>query len=662
MIADVDLSRLDWKLLGWRPFQWVLGKSMETGGDLLAELGPFPAKVPGSVQQALLDAGVIADWHVGVNSRACEWVEHRHWEFSTTLPAGTVPPQERAILDAQGLDHAGWVLVDARKVARFEGALIRHQIDLTDALGDGKEHLLSIVFDEPPREQGQLGYTSRSVHFKPRYPYSWDWCPRVVPVGVWDTLVLKCGASTAIDPVHTRAILKDDNRTGRVELALDVDGSVVTAGKLGAITAVVTDGEREVGRVSAQALPGRMEIVVDGLAVEPWWPNGQGEAKTYTLTLEAVIGVDVWRHKRTLGFKRVEWLPCDGASPDAEPWICAVNGRPIFLQGVNWVPPRVCYHDTTADEYARLIDLYREMGCNLLRVWGGGILEKEAFYARCDAAGILVWQEFPLSSSGVDNWPPEDPAAIERLASIASSYIRRRGHHASLLLWCGGNELLGGGPEGPGEDGVPVGYDHPCVAAMRDVVAAEDPGRRFLPTSASGPWEWGTPEKFGTGLLHDVHGPWGFSAGCEDMDAWRAYWAKDDALFRSETGMPGAHGMDLMKRYAEGVDVWPPTTEYWMHTSSWWRQWDRFKDRLASLPPDEGLAEYIRATQSDQAEAYAIAAAACKGRFPRCGGFVIWMGHDCFPCPANNSVIDFERQPKPAYFALKRIFRGEGDG
>ena len=54
-----------------------------------------------------------------------------------------------------------------------------------------------------------------------------------------------------------------------------------------------------------------------------------------------------------------------------------------------------------------------------------------------------------------------------------------------------------------------------------------------------------------------------------------------------------------------------------------------------------------------------IAAAACKNRFPRCGGFLVWMGHDAFPCPANNAFIDFDRNPKPAYFALKKVFRNE---
>ena len=60
-----------------------------------------------------------------------------------------------------------------------------------------------------------------------------------------------------------------------------------------------------------------------------------------------------------------------------------------------------------------------------------------------------------------------------------------------------------------------------------------------------------------------------------------------------------------------------------------------------------------------QAEAHAIATSVCKARFTLCGGYLIWMGHDCFPCPANTSIIDFEREPKPAFAALREVFSGD---
>jgi len=55
--------------------------------------------------------------------------------------------------------------------------------------------------------------------------------------------------------------------------------------------------------------------------------------------------------------------------------------------------------------------------------------------------------------------------------------------------------------------------------------------------------------------------------------------------------------------------------------------------------------------------ALSLAASACMSRFPRCGGFIVWMGHDCFPCTANTSIVDLNGQPKPAAIALGKIFR-----
>ena len=84
-MARIDLSALDWQLTGWRPFAWRLGKEQEESTPIKADIGPLPARFPASVQQLLLEAGLLPDWNVGRNSLACEWVEHRHWEFSARV-------------------------------------------------------------------------------------------------------------------------------------------------------------------------------------------------------------------------------------------------------------------------------------------------------------------------------------------------------------------------------------------------------------------------------------------------------------------------------------------------------------------------------------------------------------------------------------------------
>ena len=157
---------------------------------------------------------------------------------------------------------------------------------------------------------------------------------------------------------------------------------------------------------------------------------------------------------------------------------------------------------------------------NTLRVNGVGFLEKSFFYDLCDELGLLVWQDVPLSSSGVDNVPPDDEASVAEVAEILQSFISRRRHHASLLLWCGGNELHARSPEGYG---VPVTTAHPLIRRLDEVVRELDPGRRFLPTTATGPRFNADAKDFGKGLHWNTHGPWKLWG---DMAAWREYWGR----------------------------------------------------------------------------------------------------------------------------------------
>jgi beta-mannosidase len=384
----------------------------------------------------------------------------------------------------------------------------------------------------------------------------------------------------------------------------------------------------------------------DNLPVERWWPNGHGTQKLYTVTCVPVDGGESrsWR----VGFKAVRWEPCAGAPAGADPWLCVVNDRPIFLQGVNWSPIRPNFADVTEAEVRTRLETYRDLGCNVLRVWGGAVLEKESFYNACDELGLLVWQEFPLSSSGADNWPPEDPRAIDEMAAIAASYIERRQHHVSLLLWCGGNELQGDLEGGKTGCGKPVTNDHPLIGRLAATVARLDPSRRFLPSSASGPRFVADAKDFGNGLHWDVHGPW--------RGETEEYWQRDDALFRSEVGAPGASPAAVINQYAGGLPVLPGSlaNPLWRRVS-WWLEWPEFLAEQGREPRD--LEEFVAWSQQRQAVFLTRAVAACQGRFPRCGGIILWMGHDSFPCPTNTAILDFHGQEKPAALAVGKLFR-----
>lgn len=638
-----DLSQLDWKLSGWIPYLWRMDDSPLACASSNAEVRSVAAKVPGSVQYSLREAGIIPDWNLGMNFRECEWVENRHWVYETTLPDEWFDSGKTYRLNCRGLDYCGSVWLNGKEVSDFCGTFVPHVFDLTPHLRES-DNVLRIVFECAPRWLGQFGYTSKMKEWKTRFNYTWDWTVRLVQIGIWDNIYIETVDGREIESFRCTTDADGSNGILRVwgkaagaklQLTLSRDGKVLREEEIPA---------------------DEFDTTISDLPVELWYPNLYGEQPLYDLSCKLLDsdGNEMDCITRRIGFRHIAWEPCEGAPKEADPWICVVNGKRVFMQGANWVPILPNFADVTKADYRKRLELYKSLGFNILRVWGGAVLERECFYDICDELGIMVWQEFPLSSSGCDNYPPDDEATIAALTPVVESYIERRQHHASLVIWCGGNELI---CQCSGR-ARPIGLSHALIARFNEIVKRDDPTRRFTPTSASGPNEWFDDSDQGKGRNWDVHGPW--KAGEADLDGpWTVYWSKDDALLRSETGCPGASPARIIRWSAGKLDPMPANADnpIWSRHTNWWVECPLFVEQNGREPKD--LEEYVDWSQQRQAKALCIAVKACKGRFPKCGGIFFWMGHDCFPCAANTSIIDFEGNPKPAAVAIGELFRNK---
>lgn len=642
MKKQFDLSQLKWALTGWIPYLWHWDKATAPSklrGDAQVTL---EAQVPGSVQHALRKAGLLPDWNVGLNAQSCEWVENRQWLYETVIPDRWLEEGKRIRLICLGLDYSGSLLFNDRLVSTFSGTHVPHRFDLTGRLG--KQNVLQILFDLPPRWLGQFGYTSKMTQWKVRFNYGWDWQPRFVQIGIWDSIYLEVTDGEEIEHLSCVADANVSTGTG----SLHVKGRISAPEGAFLRASLLSDGAPiHTEQVSVSRFVGK-GLHWEHLPVRLWWPNLEGDQPLYTfrLTLLGQDGTCLDQASRRLGFRHVAWAPCEGAPEDADPWVCVVNGRPIFLQGVNFPPILPNFAEVTAEDYRKRLALYRDLGVNILRINACGFLEKECFYDLCDELGLMVWQEFPLTSSGLENVPPADEASIEALAEIAEAFIARRQHHPSLILWSGGNELAD-------EHFVPLDSCHPMLRRLQEVVRAHDPSRRFLAASPSGPRFSARAEDFGKGLHWDVHGP--YCTG--SLAAWIEYWQGDDALFRSELAAAGASSAGVIRRYLGSGSELPVSSEnpLWRYPVSWWLEAEQFAIEHGRAPVS--LEEYVAWSQQRQAQALTIAVRACKSRFPRCGGVILWCGHDCFPCATNASIIDFHGDPKPAALALAEIWR-----
>ena len=644
-----NLADLNWELVGTKPHYWRLWNQMDDMKIIHPENATIPACVPGSVQQSLLNAGIIPDWNIGTNYRNIEWIENRHWIYFADIPDDYFKTGKSFRLHCKGLDDNGEIWLNGKQIAVFNNTHLDYKFDLSAAIKP-TDNRLAIIFFSPERYQGQVYWTSKTKLNKPRFYYNWDWCPRILQIGIWDDIFIEKVEPIEIEQLYTHSDFDVDCKTGKL--------------KLNAIFSEKTSKERikfqlqdKNGKclldksLDADFLSSGLDFDIQN--IDCWKPNGIGNQPVYTFTctLISAQNLEIQRITRKIGFRSVQWLPCQNANPAADPWLLTVNGKPVFMQGVNWTPIRTMFADVTPEQYREYLQKYRDMGANLLRVWGGATLEKECFYDICDEMGLMVWQEFPLSSSGICNTPPEDYDSVNLMGEIVESYIKRRHFHPCLIAWSGGNELYSK------DNKQPLDFSHPLLARAQEVVKLLDPERRILPASPSGPTIYYNPELNGKGVQWDVHGPWWlpFEPNDEEMSNISQYWESSDALFHSEAGVPGASSVELIKKYQGDYNSLPVSVEnpIWGQFS-WWIEADKFEKKYNRQP--ETLEEYVNWQQNRQARALSIAVASTKKRFPQCGGFLIWMGHDCFPCTANTSIIDFDGNFKPVAIALKKIW------
>ncbi|MDK2990831.1 MAG: beta-mannosidase [Clostridiales bacterium] len=652
MSKNILLNGDQWRVTGFWKNQWRQIRSMETGIKIKGCVPTVEASVPGAVQIDLIKAGLLKDPNYGLDSNLDEWVNNREWFMDREF---VIPPDkqgEKYILCFDGLDYHGEIYLNGILLGKFSGMFIPHEFDITAIVKKDEVNFLRVVFYITPEVDGQIGYSNRIKILKSRFNYQWDWCPRIIPIGIWEDVYINVYNYARITDFFPKTSVDDALKKGVVNAHVEVDADV--SGVYEFNYRVLFDGElicekefhNSLLAAKGQEVVHRIELD----DIKPWWPNNFGQQPLYDieLTIRNERGIICDDASKRVGFRRVEFVSNPGSPEGALPYTLLLNGKRIFLRGVDWVPISPFYGAVKEEDYKNYLRRFKDMNCNILRVWGGAVLEKEAFYNICDEMGIMVWQEFPQSSSGLNNTPPDDPDFLKKLKEAAATFIRRRRHHASHIIWCGGNELMW-------ENNVPVNDNHLNIKMLKELVNKMDPGKCFLPTSPSGPTFAASEENFGKNMHHDVHGPWEYMG----EPAYYRFFNRDDSLFRSETGCPAVSRLDSLEKYKGEYELWPPdeTNVLWMHRGAWWIQIKQLTELFGEWRKEE-FPRYIEASRYIQAEALRYAVEATRRREPLSSGFIIWMGNEPYPNNANTSIIEYDGTPKPAYYWIKNAYSG----
>lgn len=633
------LLKDNWKVAGAWPFTPLQGASMETGVILSGVTPTIDARVPGSVYDDLLRAGLIPDPYYEKNSLLCEWVANRFWSYQTTF---TVPEEcagKKMRLVFKGIDYHAHISLNKRKIAEHEGMYAPCIIDVTDIIKAGEENNLVVVLENAPNEMGQIGYTSRTFTQKARFGYKWDFATRLVNLGLYDIVYLDV-CDDPIEDLHIRYI---------------GDGTVKITAKNPEFTASLSFEGQE--RAAGKTDNGTLFLHVPDPKL--WWPNGYGEQPLY----DVVIRTADDEKKCRIGMRTLEYKKPECADPTVLPYIPVVNGKEIYIKGVNMTPLDHMYGCVGKERYQRLLSVAKSGYVNLIRVWGGGIIEKEEFYDLCDEYGIMVWQEFIQSSSGIDNIPSKRPEFLALCEKTARAVIPEKRNHTSLTFWSGGNELMD-------ERGIPSTYEDENIAMLKAICEELSPEILMLPTSASGPTEWFDAND--ASRNQDIHGPWRY----DGVEGQYALYNRSTIILHSEFGVDGMSNFDsiLTVLGPENRKVTTVGENYvWRHHGEWWdsyavREYPIFGNLSGvTESPLRDLEVLVDLSQYMQAEGLRYAIEAHRRRsvtasparladgelitFPaqKNVGSIVWQINEPWPNISCTCMVDYYEKPKLAF-------------
>ena len=627
----------------------------------------YPAEVPGCVHTDLMAAGVIPDPYLDGNEAALRWMYYVDWRYATVLDPQNVTleppgPGERVDLVFEGIDTVGTVrLVDGtekielgrtynmHRSYRFDisshvrGEPVELEVDLDSATGYAEAERRRLG-DRPS------AYPNAPFNFvrKMACSFGWDWGPDLRTAGLWKPVRLERWAVARLAQVVPLVTL-DSTGTGRVEVRmelerLDFEADLTLAAE---VLGQRTERALDAGETTAA-------LVIDVPDAPVWWPVGYGERPLADLTLTLASDdqeLDSWQ--RSIGFRSVEL----DTSPDGigTRFTISINGQPVFVKGVNWIPDDHFLTRITAEQIGRRLDQAIAANVNLLRVWGGGIYESEDFYRACDERGLLVWQDFLLACAAY----PEESPLWEEIEAEARENVVRLASHPSLVLFNGGNENLWGHEDWHWKerlDGRSWGARY-AFELFPKVVAELDPTR---PYSDNSPYSPGAdPERVHPNdPNHGTHHQWEVWNRI-DYTAYRS----EIPRFCSEFGFQAPPAWRTLIDWVHATDggrldaANDPKNDpnFLLHQKA-----DDGNGKLdRGLAPHLGVpnsfADWHWATQLNQARAVGYAIDHYRRWWPRTAGAIVWQLNDCWPV-TSWAAIDSEGRPKPLWYAMRRAF------
>jgi beta-mannosidase len=615
----------------------------------------IPATVPGAVQ---LDWARAHGWpqpEYDPDLSKYAWMEDVYWLYRAEL-AFELGVGERLFFVCKGVDYQFEVRLNGEVIHEQEGMFTPIELDLSTHNTKPGDALEVLVFPAPKSCETPVDRNQANQSCKPAVAYGWDFHPRLIPLGVWDEAYVEMRATAHF--VHNSFVVEanlwDNCTRGTPGFQVDVVGMTPTHVIHWRIVDSYGDtaADEVVNHIGAQVGEYTTGMSIQMQSPELWWPSGQGQQNLYRSTIElidVITGQVLDRIERKFGFRQVRLImhPTQWQEKAVEqfpkgrhtsPITLELNGRHIFAKGSNWVTPTMLPGTLTKDQYRSQLQAMKDANMNIVRCWGGANVQKDSFFEICDELGLMVWQEFPLACNRYEG----TSEYLGILEQEAQSIVNRLQSHPSVVLWCGGNELFNNWSKMTDQD--------LALRLLNKVCYDLDRNTPFLMTSPA---------------MGMAHGGYFFRRPDNDhrngAEVYQ-YFANSAATAYTEFGVPAPPSAETLRKIIPADELWPPQPGTQWETRHAFKAWE--PNSWLDLPTirdyfgePRDLDQLVEWAQWLQSEGYTAIFEEARRQKPTCSMALNWCLNEPWPTAANNSLIAWPCEPKPALRAVGQSCR-----
>ena len=412
-----------------------------------------PAVVPGNTHLDLMRERIIDDPFFRLNERSVQWVDKEDWMYETHFqPTADELQATHQTIVFKGLDTYADVYLNHQRILVADNMHREWRCDVRGILKEG-DNLLEVYFKSPvkinvpkfdalpyshntgPDHSQMGGLFDKTISPFARtagFEYGWDWGPRLVTFGIWRPVYLETWSGTRIADVW---YIQKDITKARAQLRTVVE--IEADEPVEAATLAITADGKPATTKTVTLEKGLNTVTLDYTLKNPrlWWTNGLGEPYLTTMETSIAAGSVCCDSIATpLGLRSLK-LHNDKDQYGHNLYF-ELNGEPLYAKGSDMIPNDNFLSRVTDSIYHQVVADAAAVNMNIIRVWGGGIYEDDAFYDYCDQMGILVWQDFMFACQTYE----VDSAFLANVREEAIYNVRRLRNHACMAVFTGNNE------------------------------------------------------------------------------------------------------------------------------------------------------------------------------------------------------------------------------